>query len=392
MAEIDLAALTHNLSEIRRIAGRQTGVLAAVKADAYGHGAVEVARALEREDVSMLGVARIEEGIELRESNVDAPVLVLSGVPTGGPGPFESLDDRIGELLKYRLTPVLFDVRQMLAIDRNLQRRQLAREESGDATAVRISYHLKIDTGMGRIGVPSQSLREALPVLGSLKHLKLAGACTHFADADEETEPAKTFTKVQLEGFRAAISPLRGLVEGDLLLHASNSAAAARGVGADLDLVRPGIALYGAYPSEADRDRLRLKPVMRLVTRVLFVKDVPQGTPVSYGRTFVTEKPSRIATLPVGYGDGYPRSLSNKAEVLVRGKRARIAGRVCMDLTMVDVTGIADVVAGDEVVLIGAQGEDRILAEELASKGGTISYEILTQVSKRVPRVYHRGT
>lgn len=391
VAEIDLAALAHNLSEIRRVAGRHTGILAAVKADAYGHGAIEVARTLERENVSMLGVARIEEGIELREANVDGPILVLSGVPTGGPGAFESLDDRISELLKYRLTPVLFDVRQMLAIDRNLQRRQLAREESGDTSPVRVPYHLKIDTGMGRIGVPAEGLRDALPVLGSLKHLKLGGACTHFADADDESEAGKAFTRTQLETFRASIPPLRALCEGDLLLHAASSAGAARGIGADLDLVRPGIALYGAYPSDADRDRLRLKPVMRLVTRVLFVKEVPAGTPVSYGRTFVTEKPSRIATLPVGYGDGYPRALSNKADVLVRGRRARVVGRVCMDLTMVDVTDIPEVSPGDEVVLIGGSGEERISAEELASKAGTISYEVLTQVSKRVPRVYHRG-
>lgn len=389
VAEIDLAALSHNLAEVRRVAGRSPGVLAAVKADAYGHGAIEVSRTLEREGVSMLGVARIEEGIELREAGLELPILVLSGVPVGGPAPFESLEERVDELLRFRLTPAVIDVGVALAIDRHLQRRAL-RQEGG--SRISLPYHLKLDTGMGRVGIPVEGLRDALPVLGSLKHLRLTGAFTHFADADDAAEPARSFTRVQLESFKAAIAPLRAMAPNDVLLHASNSAALLHGAGAELDLVRPGIALYGCYPSEEDRKRLSLRPVMRLSTRVLHVKDVPEGTPISYGRAFVTERPSRIATLPVGYGDGYPRSLSNRGHVLVGGRRAPVVGRVCMDLTMVDVTGIPDVQPGTEVVLIGAQpgpgGEVRMTAEELASKAGTISYEVLVSVSKRVPRVH----
>lgn len=389
VAEIDLGALRHNLGELRRVVNRGTGILAAVKADAYGHGALAVSRALEAEGVSMLGVARIEEGIELREGGIESPILVLSGVPVGGPPPFESLEERVDEMLKHRLTPAIFDVRVALAIDRILQARELRREATGSGgAAIRLPYHLKIDTGMGRIGVPSESLSDALPVISGLKHLRLSGAFTHFADADDVAEPAQAFTRVQIETFRAAVPALRGLAgENTLLLHAASSAGALHRTGVDLDIVRPGIALYGAYPNESDRATVNLKPVMRLTTRVLFVKDVPTGTPVSYGRTFVTTRPTRIATLPVGYGDGYPRSLSNKGEVLVAGQRARIIGRVCMDLTMVDATGLT-IAAGDEAVLIGSQAGARISAEEVASMAGTISYEILTSVSKRVPRVY----
>lgn len=393
VAEIDLGALRHNLGEIRRVVNRGTGILAAVKADAYGHGALEVSRALEAEGVAMLGVARIEEGIELRLGGIESPILVLSGVPVGGPPPFESLEERVDEMLKHHLTPTVFDVRVALAIDRILQARELRREAAGSGgAAIRLPYHLKIDTGMGRIGVPAESVSDALPVLSGLKHLRLSGAFTHFADADDVAEPAQSFTRVQIESFRASVPALRALAgENTLLLHAASSAGALHRMGVDLDLVRPGIALYGAYPNEGDRATVNLKPVMRLTTRVLFVKDVPAGTPVSYGRTFVTTRPTRIATLPVGYGDGYPRSLSNKGEVLVAGQRARVIGRVCMDLTMVDATGLT-VAAGDEAVLIGSQSAggqtDRISAEEVASLAGTISYEILTSVSKRVPRVY----
>lgn len=393
VAEIDLGALRHNLGEIRRVVNRGTGILAAVKADAYGHGALAVSRALEAEGVSMLGVARIEEGIELREGGIESPILVLSGVPVGGPPPFESLEERVDEMLKHRLIPSVFDVRVALAMDRILQARELRREAAGSGgSTIRLPYHLKIDTGMGRIGIPAEALADALPVLSGLKHLKLSGAFTHFADSDDVSEPAQSFTRVQIETFRAAVPALRALVgESALLLHAASSAGALHRTGVDFDLVRPGIALYGAHPTAGDRDLVKLKPVMRLTTRVLFVKDVPVGTPVSYGRTFVTERPTRIATLPVGYGDGYPRSLSNRGEVLVAGKRARVIGRVCMDLTMVDATGL-EVAAGDEAVLIGAQtaggGTERISAEEVASMAGTISYEILTSISKRVPRVY----
>lgn len=393
VAEIDLGALAHNLAEIRRAIRPGVGILAAVKADAYGHGAVPVARTLERQGVSMLGVARIEEGIELRLGGVEIPILVLSGVPSGGVPPFESLEEHVVELLRHRLTPVLFDVGVVLAIDRMLQKRDLEIPE-GMPPQARMNYHLKIDTGMGRLGIEAGGLRDALAVLSRCKNLRLTGALTHFADADSGAEAAQSYTKQQFQRFQAIVPQLRMAADENtnLLLHACNSAAALAGVGGELDLVRPGIALYGCYPEEAWRSDVTLKPVMRLTTRVLFVKEVAPGTPISYGRTFVTERTSRIATLPVGYGDGYTRALSNKGHVLIRGIRAPIVGRVCMDLTMVDVTNIPGVVAGDEVVLIGTQGEERMTAEELASKAGTISYEIFTSISKRVPRIFRNAT
>ncbi len=388
VAEIDLSALVHNLAEIRRAAGRPVGVLAPVKADAYGHGAIDVSRALERAGVNMLGVARIEEGIELRDAGIEAPILVLSGVPVGGPPPFETLEQRLDELLHFRLTPVLYDLGTALALDRLLQKRQLAREIDESGPPPRLEYHLKLDTGMGRIGLPAGDLRDAIETLMRLKHLRITGALTHFSDADSESDDARAFTQRQAAAFHEAIGSLRALAETPLVLHAANSAATMHREGVDLDMVRPGIALYGIRPSDTIVTGADLRPVMRLTTRVLFVKDLPAGSPVSYNRTFTTSRASRIATLPVGYGDGYPRSLSNRGEVLIRGARAPVVGRVCMDLTMVDVTGIPGVAAGDEAVLIGAAGSDRMSAEEVASKAGTIPYEILCQVSKRVPRFY----
>jgi len=391
VAEIDLGALAHNLAAIRSSLRPGVGILAAVKADAYGHGAVAVSRTLEREGVSMLGVARIEEGMELRRGGVELPILVLSGVPVGGVPPFESLEEHLMEVVRHRLTPVLYDVGVALAIDRLLQKRDLDRSD-GMPPQTRLDYHLKIDTGMGRIGVQTEEIRSAVEILSRCKNLRLTGALTHFADADSDAKDAQEFTRRQYQRFQAAMPALRGIADGDesLLFHASNSAAALTGVATDLDLVRPGIALYGAQPSDAFRG-IRLKPVLKLSTRVLFVKEVPPGATISYGRTFVADRATKIATLPVGYGDGYSRALSNKGEVLIHGRRAPIVGRVCMDLTMVDVSGIPDVVAGDEVVLLGTQGDAQMTAEELASKAGTISYEVFTSISKRVPRVFRNA-
>ncbi len=394
VAEIDLAALVHNLAELRRAAGGKAGVLAAVKADAYGHGAVEVARALEAHGVDQLGVARVEEGIELRVGGVRAPILVLSGVPVGGPPPFETLEERLDEMLRHRLTPVLYDLEVARALD------GLLRARTGpDGRPASLDYHLKVDTGMGRIGIGLDALGAAAGALQSLPRLRMTGAFTHLAEAESPSADARAFTAGQIRRFREAGDALRAAAGRPILLHAGNSAATIRGMTGELDLVRPGIALYGAYPHESDRERISLEPVMRLSTRILFVKEVPAGTPVSYARTFITARPSRIATLPVGYGDGFPRALSGKGEVLIAGKRAPVLGRVCMDLTMVDVTEIPEARAGSEAVLIGEQAAPgspagspaRITAEEVAERAGTVSYEILTSVSKRVPRVYRGG-
>lgn len=336
-----------------------------VKADAYGHGAIPVARRLQAESIDALGVARIEEGIELRDGGISTPIYILSGV----------YEDRAEELVEHDLIPVLFDLDVARALHDTLSRRGLD-----------LPFHLKVDTGMNRIGIRPENVAAAVEELRGLPHLELTGILTHFAES-EAADP--TFTAGQLRKFREVLDDLR--LE-NVVLHASNSGAVTEHSEAHLDFVRPGIMLYGALPDPRLAESIQVDPVMQLATRVIHCKQVPAETPISYGRTFVTEKPTQVATLAVGYGDGYSRALSNRGEVLIHGQRAPILGAVCMDLTMVDVTGIPDVAAGDEAVLLGDQGSDRIPADELASLMGTIPYEVFTSVSKRVPRVYTQGS
>lgn len=333
-----------------------------VKADAYGHGAVPVALRLEAEGVDALGVARIEEGIELRVGGVKAPVFILSGV----------FEPRADELVEYGLTPILYDLQVAKRLHEALEAR--------DAT---LELHLKVDTGMSRVGIAPAQLPRALEVLASLPRLKLTGLLTHLSESEAEDS---TFTQTQLTHFRDCLQQAH--LPRDLMIHTSNSGAIFLHDAAHFDMVRPGIVLYGSVPDDRLAASFDVRPVMRLVTRVIHIKEVPAGTPISYGRTFVTERPTGVATLAIGYGDGYSRALTNRGSVLIRGQRAPILGAVCMDLTMVDVTGISDVSVGDEAVVLGADGEDRITAEEIASLTGTIPYEVYTAVSKRVPRVY----
>ncbi len=362
-AFIDLNALAHNFQEVRLRAGGRK-VLAVVKAQAYGHGAISVAKHLLGLGADTLGVALLEEGRELREAGIDAPILVMGAVV---PGQAEAL-------VALRLTPVVFT-------------RAMARALSGAARTLntQVPVHVKIDTGMGRIGMAPEDAPAFIKELQDLESIKVQGLMTHFADADLRD---KQFASLQMDRFGTLLKELDAWGAAIPLRHAANSAALLDYQQALFTMVRPGLMLYGYNPLEGKTTGADLLPVLSLVTRIMFLKKVPAGVPISYGRIFVTRRESLIATVPIGYADGYSRGLSNKGEALVRGVRAPVAGRVCMDMCMLDVTEVPGACEGDEVVLLGKQGDQRITADELAVKTGTIAYEVLCGISSRVPRVY----
>ncbi len=361
MATVDLNALTHNYQEMaRRIGDRK--VLAVVKAQAYGHGAIPVSRRLVELGIHMLGVALVEEGRDLRDAGITAPILVMAPVFPG----------QADVIVGAKLTPVVYT----LAVARALS----------DAVAGMgrtLGVHVKIDTGMGRIGLSPEEAVDFIVAVGKLPGLAVEGLMTHFADADLRD---KAFAWAQMDRFESLIRLLEAKGITIPLRHAANSAAVLEYDRALLTMVRPGLMLYGYNPLES-RVSADLRPVLSLVTRVAFLKRVPAGVPISYGRTFVTNRESLIATIPLGYADGYSRGLSNKGEAIVRGARVPVAGRVCMDMTMLDVTDVPGVAEGDEVVLIGEQGNERITADDIAARTGTIAYEVLCGISCRVPRV-----
>ncbi len=364
-AYIDLSALAHNLSEVRRCAsGRK--ILGIVKADAYGHGAVECARTLVAGGVDMLGVALAEEGAELRKSNINKEILVLGGVFEG----------QAGELLEYDLTPAVYTTVQAEAFSQ-------AAVNAGKIMPV----HVKIDTGMGRVGITPEDSVDFVLSISRMPGIKVMGLMTHLSDVAEKD---KSFAELQVERFEMAMKRLKEEGIEIPLAHASGSAAVIDFAAAHFNMVRPGIMLYGCYPSENMRDLVNLKPVMALKTKIMHIKSVDPGTPISYGRTFYTKKDSIIATLPIGYADGLNRGLSNRGSVLIGGKRCPIVGTVCMDMIMVDISGVPGAQVLDEAVIIGRQGGEGITAEEVAELIGTISYEVLCNVSKRVPRRHSR--
>lgn len=368
-AEIDLIALSNNVREIRRAAGPGAGVMAVVKANAYGHGDVEVSRAALDSGASRLAVARSSEGAKLRRAGIQAPILVLGYTPEG----------LIREVADYGLEQTVYGVDYALLVDREAAR-----------LGVKIPVHIKVDTGMGRIGVVAgtgSAVRE-IKEIAARPLLEAVGIFTHFAASDSAD---KSFTRDQWERFAVLLEDLRREGLDFPLKHCANSAAILDFPESRLNLVRAGIILYGLYPSaEVNRERVALIPVMSFKTKVAQVKEVPRGFPVSYGCTYRTERPTVIATLPVGYADGYSRRLSSRGEVLVRGRRAPVVGRVCMDQTMIDVGNIPGVAPGDEVVLFGRQGDQFLPVEEVADWVGTINYEVVCMVGTRVPRIFLR--
>ncbi len=357
VVEVDLDAVRHNVG---LLLPDGAGLMAVVKADGYGHGAPPVARAAVEAGASWLGVALVEEGIVLRDAGIsDTPILVLSECPPGAEEP----------ALAAGLTPSLYSeagLRRLVAVTHGRPQR----------------VHVKVDTGMGRVGMPADAVVGFLDKVRS-HGLTLEAMWTHFARADE---PVST-TSEQLLRFREAVDAAGKAGHEPTLLHAANTAATIDHPQTHLDLVRPGIGLYGIEPAPGIGGGLGLRPALTWRSRVAFVKRVVAGTPVSYGHTYAPRTDSWFATVPVGYADGYPRGVSSRAEVLIRGARHRVAGIVTMDQTIVDCGDVA-IEAGDDVVLIGEQGGERISADELGSHAGTIGYEIVTRIGPRVPREY----
>lgn len=366
-AVIDLDALAFNLRQVRTLLGKAQKVLAVVKANAYGHGAVPVARELEAQGVEFFGVAFLEEGVQLRRAGIKRPILIL-----GGTGPSES-----GEVISSELTPVVYDYAIACALDAEASKQ-----------GKRLPVHVKVDTGMNRLGVGGAEAGDFFARLRSLEHLEVEGLLSHFSSAHLTDEESLAFTDLQVRRFKEVVAQLAGAGLCPQCIHMANSSALLGGVLPESSLARVGLMLYGAYPSQELGRRIALRPVMTVSTRVIQVHSLPAGSPISYSRSYVTSRELRVATLAVGYGDGYPYRLSNRGEVLIRGRVVPVVGSVCMDFTMVDVTSVPETEVGDQVVLLGNQGEACITVEEVAERAGTIPYEILCGVSSRVPRHY----
>ncbi len=366
--EIDLDSIVHNIQQFQQLLGPRAEIAAVVKADGYGHGAVEVSRAVVAAGVSYLAVAFLEEGAELRQAGITAPILLLGYTDPA----------QVPALCRYRLIPSIFDL-------------EVARRMSGELVKrdQELPVHVKVDTGMGRLGVRPREAVGFIAGVSRLPGLKLEGVYTHLAAADEENPE---FTENQLQRFSRVIESCRSRGINPLLCHAANSAAASAYPESRFNLVRLGISLYGYYPSTVLRVKnfISLRPALSFKSRVVYLKEVPPETAISYGCTYKTVSRSLIATVPVGYGDGYRWNLSNRAWMLIRGQRVPVVGRVCMDHLMLDVTRVEGAKVGDEVVLYGRQGPEEITVEEVAGCLGTINYELLCAISRRVPRLYLR--
>lgn len=362
-AEVNLGNVAYNVKEFRSHIPGPTRLMAVVKADAYGHGAAEIARAALAAGADWLAVALVEEGIRLRQAGLAAPILILGYLPP----------ESLSAVIQYRLTPGITDLSTLLMMEDEARRQRR-----------RVGVHLKVDTGMGRLGPRGADSFDLVRRVLASTHLELEGVFTHFAAADEED---KSFTSAQLDKFKRIVETIKK-EKPQVIAHCANSAAAIELPEAYFDMVRIGISLYGLYPSQQVKRLITLKPAMSLHTSIAFVKEVPAGIPISYGRTFVTTRPSRIATLPLGYADGYLRTLSGKAEFLIQGQRVPQVGRICMDYCMADITDLPEAGVGEPVIVFGSQGQEHISADELARLTGTISYEILCAVSARVPRYY----
>ena len=358
-AEINLNAIKHNILEIRKLLAPGVKYMAVVKANAYGHGAIGVARAAIEAGADYLAVANLKEALELRSAGIVSPILILTESPT-------SVMD---EIVQYDLTQTVYSVVEAKALsDEAVQRNRTAKVQ------------VKIDTGMGRVGVSPSEAVAFITKISSLPNLMLEGVFTHFAMAED---PRDNFTADQFDKFKQVLLK----VEHIKMKHAANSAAVIFHPETHLDMVRVGLMMYGLYPIGDGRKHINLKPALSFKSRISYLKKVPPGVPLSYGCTYVTEKKTTIATIPVGYADGFSRRLSNRGQVVIRGKRFPVVGRVTMDLTMVNV-GEEKVEVGDEVVLIGEQSGQAISADEVARLEDTIAYEVICGIGKRVPRIY----
>lgn len=365
-AEIDLDALAFNVRAFKRHVGEGVQVFAVVKANAYGHGAAPIARQALQAGATRLAVHRAIEGIELRQVGITAPILIMGYTPPDGA-------ERVA---RWGLVPSLITM-------------EFARALSARASAngVTIPVHVKVDTGMSRYGLMPPEVLDFLRGIEDLPGVTVEGIFTHFATADWSDE---THVRRQLAVFNDVVSTARQAGFQIPIIHAANSAATMRWREAHFNAVRPGIAMYGMHPSSEWPPVFEIRPVLALKSTVCRLRQLPPGAGISYGRTFITQNPTLAALVPVGYGDGYHRILSNRGSVLIRGSRAPILGRVCMDQFVVDATHIPGVQQDDEVVLVGAQGQEHIWAEEVAALAGTINYEVTTSLLGRVARVYLR--
>jgi len=363
-AEIDLNAFSHNLKQVRLKVGKDRKIISIIKADAYGHGAVEIAKRASVSGADMFGVSTVGEGIELREAKIESPILLLGGCSKGD----------AEWIVSYNLKSIIYSFDAVLSLSKEAERQ-------GKIADV----HIKVDTGMGRIGIQSDEVMGLVKKVSSLKNIKIEGILTHFATAYEVD---REFTGRQIKTFKAVIDELKKSGFSFSFMHASNSAAIVNYPESYFNTVRPGIILYGSTPFDFPVEDFLIKPVMSWKTSIVHLHNTPEKTGISYGRRFVTKRDSIIATIPVGYADGYSRSLSNKVQVLVGGRRVNQIGTICMDMCMIDVTDLPDVKVGDDVVLLGRQGGEEIRVEELASIAGTIPYEIFCSIGRRVRRVY----
>ncbi len=369
-AEINLDAVVHNMDAMHKKLSEQTKIMAVIKADGYGHGAVEIAEAVDHLPYLYgYGVATVEEGLALRGRGIEKPVLILG----------YAFPDQYAEMIRAKIRPTVFTCEMAQALS-----------ETAARLGTECRIHFAVDTGMSRIGYPvTCEAADEMARLSALPHIMVEGIFTHFARADEKD---KSDARNQLALFHKMVSMLEERGVSIPIRHCSNSAGIVELPEANLDLVRAGITMYGLWPSEeVDKNGIVLKPALSLYTHVAYVKELPAGRAVSYGGTYVTPDTRRIATIPVGYADGYARGLSNCGDVLIHGMRAPIRGRVCMDQFMVDVTDIPEVKCGDKVVLIGQDGEACITMEEAGGRSGRFNYEFVCGLGKRVPRVYVQG-
>lgn len=357
--EISLEAIKSNILEIKKILKPNVKFMAVVKANAYGHGSLAVSRAAVEAGADYLAVANVKEALELREAGIITPILILTESPT-------SVAD---EVIQYDLVQTIYSITEAKALsDEAVKRNKQAK------------VHVKVDTGMGRVGVSPSETNAFISKINSLPGIKLEGVFTHFAKAEEQES---SFTQEQFDKFQGLISKLDFIP----IKHAANSAAALYYPQTQLDMVRVGLMLYGLYPAGNSRRLINLKPALSFKSRVTYLKKVGAGTPISYGGTYTTQRETKIATIPVGYADGFSRRLSNRGQVIIRGKRYPVVGTVTMDLIMVNVNDSA-VEAGDEVTLIGEQSGQMISVDEIARMEDTISYEVICAIGKRVPRIY----
>lgn len=363
-AEIDLRALKENIQSIRRLIGPRPEIMAIVKADAYGHGALETAPSILAAGVTRLGVSLPEEGIALRKHGIKAPILVFTPL----------LAEQVAPICAYDMTASLTMLSSAEALSAEAKRRRK-----------KIKVHIKVDTGMGRVGISPDETVSFIQQVLALPNLLVEGVYSHFATADEAD---LSFARQQLASFQQVLATLSEKGIELPISHIANSGGIINLPESHFNLVRAGIILYGLYPSaEVEKELLPLRPALRLKARVTQVKRVPPGAGISYGQIYHTSRETNIATLPIGYADGFSRLLSGKARVLIGGKPFPVVGRICMDQCMVE-TGDYPVKVGEEAVLIGRQGEEEITADELAQLLGTINYEVICMISDRIPRVY----